>query len=139
MSSAARQLLAKGMDRLYGEYAESFTVDGFGARQFTALCQEVFYGNTLGEGGFLPDAETTIYVKLDVFALAGLHPWPGMRINIFDREWIVNRVGQNRNRWNLTLQVAHPKETDLAAQIRVIGTADGQALGYKAGQILVKE
>lgn len=111
--SAARTLLDRGLAVLQREFGETFTVDAFPGRTFQGLIEETVYSNTVGVGGFLPEQEGVLYVPLSQFTPVQLVPWPGMRLTVMGREWVVTTVGKSAHRWRLSLTVAHPKASDV--------------------------
>jgi len=122
--SQARELLDAGWAVSMEEFAIPFTVDGYGAHSFSGLCDEVRYSNELGAGGFALDADATIGVEVSEFAAVGLTPYPGMRMQVYGVNFIVDRVGKNDHRWNLTLEEAQTKKAP-AGPPRIIVSAPG--------------
>lgn len=116
----ARNLLDRGLAVLQREFGESFTVDAFPGRTFQGLIEETVYSNTVGQGGFLPEQEGVLFVPLSQFTPVQLVPWPGMRLTVMGREWVVSTVGKSAHRWRLSLTVAHPKASDVPGPSFVI-------------------
>jgi hypothetical protein len=130
--SEARDLLDLGFAGLESEMGEPFTVQGF-ADPFIGLCDEEQHSNTLGEGGFLPEAAATLYVARSYFDSIYLKPWIGMRLTLKDREFLVKEVGQNQHLWRLVLEQAFPKVSEVPCFISVLAADNGSPLLYSAG------
>lgn len=112
--SRARTMLDRGLAVLQRQLGEPFTLDLYPGRTFTGLIEEHDISNTPGVGGLLPEAGSVLYVPAAQFAGIGLRPWPGMRLTVQSREFIVSSVGTNQHRWRLGLTIAHPKDPDVA-------------------------
>jgi len=112
--STARGMLGAGLAVLSNEVVlgESFTVDGF-VDQFTCLVQDVEFSNTLGLGGFLPEADTVLVVPVAEFSAVNLTPWPGMRLIARGRSWTVSKIGPGEFAWRLTVEIAHPHGSNM--------------------------
>lgn len=108
-----RRLLDRGLAVLAKAFGEPFTVDSLPGRTFTGMIEESVYDNQLDVGGFIPGQDAVLYVQSAQFTPVSLKPWPGMRLSVLGRAWIVSSVGFNAHRWRLTLTVAHPKERDV--------------------------
>lgn len=134
----ARELLNDGRRTLVGEYNVTFSVDGFPGVAFTGLCDEVFFENELGAGGFLPGAEGSLLVPAEEFQKVNWRPFPGARLTVYDHPWIVSRIGMNEQRWVLTLVLGHPKTTDLPMTVRVMADQNKRPIATSAGTIQVK-
>jgi hypothetical protein len=131
--TSARQLLEKGQADLQRQFGEVFTIEDLPGVLFTGRCEEVTYSNTLGAGGFLPEARSVLYVRPDQFTPYNLAPWIGMRVMVKGRQFIVNEVGKSFHRWQLMLEQAFPKATEIPCRVSVLAAEDWSPLLYSAG------
>src|SRR5262245_21233010 len=109
--SQAHELLRLGRKVLVGELGVTFTVDGIPG-QFIGRSEGGAFSDKPGEGGFIPIADCMLTVAVSEFAQVDLEPWPGMRINMFGRAWVVARLFQNGLKWDLSLEQGFPKSSD---------------------------
>lgn len=101
----AQQLLDGAWSDLIGQLPDPFTVEGI-AEPFTGVCSGTNLGNVLGPGGFPIVGDTTLGVRITDFARAGFNPFPGMRVEVFGRKYIVGSVHRDALYWSLTLDDA---------------------------------
>jgi hypothetical protein len=116
--SEVRELLEQGLVVLVDELGVPFTVDGIAGVTFNGLCDESNYSNEVGVGGFLPDGDGTIGVPVAEFAAVDFKPFPGVRLSVYGRSFIVTTVGKNDHRWRLVLTQGHPKKSDLPPTVQ---------------------
>ena len=137
--TAAQSLLKRGLVKLEGQLPETFTIPGYPGVTFLGLIDESSWSNTLGEGGFLPEAQGEMTVRVEEFAKVFLTPWPGLKIFVHNRSFVVTDVGKAFNKWRLRLEQSNPKEPDLPTVSRVIGTSEGPPVEFEVGQVAIQK
>ena len=136
----AQSLLKRGLVKLEGQLPETFTIPSYPGVTFLGLIDQTSWSNQLGEGGFLPEARGEIAVRVEEFAKVFLTPWPGLKLVVMGRPFVVTDVGRAFNKWMLRLEQSHPKPTDLPTVTRVVGTSAGPPIeSTSANQIELSE
>lgn len=113
MTTPAQRALARGLTVLDSQFGTVVLLDCYPGRQFRGLIEEARFSNELGAGGFLPGQEAVLYLPTPQFEGLGFRPWPGLRLRVLGRDFVVSGVGLNDLRYALQLTVAHPKASDV--------------------------
>jgi hypothetical protein len=126
----AKQALRDGLCDLIAQLGEQFTVDGFPDRPLWGFAEQTSKGNTLGEGGFLPEGDCVLIVQDSEFCRLGRKPHEQMQIVLRGGAWNVTRVETSKHKYRLSMEFAHPRASSIPTEPYTLhyGTSEAGAL-----------